>query len=609
MITDDPGRHDLTPIQIILTDQNLCLSASANETAPGRVFLANCSDSSDQFFIFEKVIQNENLLESKAPKESTTTHQGEEIPRLFGITPQFHGTILSKTKEEYCLSVTDTQVLSLKLCKSITARNKFPQQKFAYYNGQLTIRGTTDCVTPDKLLTCSNSINQTAKWEYDPSLLSMSWNRQCIALIPTTIIPRLTFTTCNISDPLQQWNFQHSLAELKPMPLETIPAWKDLQKQRNRRSRDRNWPNFASSSTGRPTSTTPKLPANPPKPVSTPTASQPSSPSNQNTTNQNITKNISDSDRQILDIENRQFIEAQAAKHETVLANEIRNLYCKITAIQRNQAVIMAQSNSILTGTALNLEKCSRVSSSGITLVLQQCAVVPIQLSAKLTSCGYQPFFQAISANYTIGKDGWSLHPFQDCFWTSPYVSLNDKTYQWINDDWKLHEPSVHLTKLHLVKKFDDIPLKSYNYLPNHHSIYESNTIEQMNVLSELISRIQLSSSNSLSSLVLDTKSQSNFGDMSIWIYIFKYGLLGLLACIILFTCIYLAIACIPCHRLPAILTRKQVTVNDIELTAPLNPRLTTAKQHNHNHTIIDPIKGLCWNDGCVIVPPSAPAL
>jgi hypothetical protein len=130
-----------------------------------------------------------------------------------------------------------------------------------------------------------------------------------------------------------------------------------------------------------------------------------------------------------------------------------------------------------------------------------------------------------------------------------------------------------------------------------------------MNVLSELISRIQLSSSNSLSSLVLDTKSQSNFGDMSSSIYIFKYGLLGLLACIILFTSIYLAIACIPCHRLPAILTRKQVTVDDIELTAPLNPRLTIAKQHNHNHTIIDPIKGLCWNDGCIIVPPSAPAL
>jgi hypothetical protein len=27
-------------------------------------------------------------------------------------------------------------------------------------------------------------------------------------------------------------------------------------------------------------------------------------------------------------------------------------------------------------------------------------------------------------------------------------------------------------------------------------------------------------------------------------------------------------------------------------------------KSHNHSHTIIDPIKGLCWNDGCVIVAP-----
>ena len=52
MITDDPSHHDLTPIKIILTDRNLCLSATANETTPGRVFLANCSDSSDQFFHF-----------------------------------------------------------------------------------------------------------------------------------------------------------------------------------------------------------------------------------------------------------------------------------------------------------------------------------------------------------------------------------------------------------------------------------------------------------------------------------------------------------------------------------------------------------------------------
>jgi hypothetical protein len=90
------------------------------------------------------VTKNENLLESKAPIESTSTHQEDEIHRLFGITPQLYGTILPKTKQEHCLSVTDTQVLSLKLCKSITARNKFSHQNFAYYNGQLTIRGLRD---------------------------------------------------------------------------------------------------------------------------------------------------------------------------------------------------------------------------------------------------------------------------------------------------------------------------------------------------------------------------------------------------------------------------------------------------------------------------------
>jgi hypothetical protein len=45
----------------------------------------------------------------------------------------------------------------------------------------------------------------------------------------------------------------------------------------------------------------------------------------------------------------------------------------------------------------------------------------------------------------------------------------------------------------------------------------------------------------------------------------------------------------------------------DIELTMPL--RRQQEKPHNHSHTIIDPIKGLCWKDGFVIVPPSAPTL
>ena len=55
--------------------------------------------------------------------------------------------------------------------------------------------------------------------------------------------------------------------------------------------------------------------------------------------------NLSNSDRDILSIENRQFIETQSIKHETKLANEIWQLYCKITAVHRSQTVLLAQSN------------------------------------------------------------------------------------------------------------------------------------------------------------------------------------------------------------------------------------------------------------------------
>ena len=142
----------------------------------------------------------------------------------------------------------------------------------------------------------------------------------------------------------------------------------------------------------------------------------------QNSTNTKESIDNTNTDREILAIENKQYIDAQTTAHETKLANEIRQIYCKITSLQRNQALMLAQSNGLLAGQALNLNKCSRKSGSSYLLTLQQCNVVPIQLSATQTACGYQPFFQGLLTNYTIGKDGWSLHPFQDCFWTSEYV-------------------------------------------------------------------------------------------------------------------------------------------------------------------------------------------
>ena len=152
------------------------------------------------------------------------------------------------------------------------------------------------------------------------------------------------------------------------------------------------------------------------------------------------------------------------------------------------------------------------------------------------------------------------------------------------------------------------MPMNAYNYLPHHHSIYDSNAIEEINVLTELISRIQLSNTNSLSELVLDKQSKSEFWETTNWISIFKYGTLGLICLITLTALSYLIIFCVPFKRICSMCTlKRQNDQPDLELTTPLNPK--PPKNHHHSHTIVDPIKGLCWNDGCVIVAPFAPML
>ena len=62
----------------------------------------------------------------------------------------------------------------------------------------------------------------------------------------------------------------------------------------------------------------------------------------------------------------------------------------------------------------------------------QQCASLNITVGMKITRCGHEPIYK----NFTIGKDGFSLHPFQRCFWKDDTISLQGKTYRWIGEKW-----------------------------------------------------------------------------------------------------------------------------------------------------------------------------
>jgi hypothetical protein len=92
--------------------------------------------------------------------------------------------------------------------------------------------------------------------------------------------------------------------------------------------------------------------------------------------------------------------------HANELAKEIRNVYCQQSTTKKNQAIILSQTNGLLAASAIGLPVCSRIQGIGQTMLLQQCAVKTVALSAIETECGFQPFFTYANGNYTVGMDG-----------------------------------------------------------------------------------------------------------------------------------------------------------------------------------------------------------
>ena len=207
--------------------------------------------------------------------------------------------------------------------------------------------------------------------------------------------------------------------------------------------------------------------------------------------------------------------------HENKLARESRQLYCEITTLKKNQAVLLSQTNGILAAVALDLPICSRLKGLGETVMLQQCVKKSVNISAIETECGFQPYFSYKNMNYTIGTDGWSIHPFSDCFWKSQYVTLNGKPYKWkkLNRtwDWIKQEKTIHYSNLDLISEFQEVKLNDFNYELKAHPAHNLNDLESINVLTDLIGHIENSKSETLSDVVISRKQISNFDHLLDW--------------------------------------------------------------------------------------------
>ena len=321
-----------------------------------------------------------------------------------------------------------------------------------------------------------------------------------------------------------------------------------------------------------------------------------------------------------------QYKQELLTEQENKLAAEIRQVYCQVSALERNQAIIMAQGNGLLAAAALDLPACSRLQGFGQTLLLEQCKEQQnINITAVETSCGFQPNFLYNGKNSTIGIDGWSIHPYSDCFWRSHIVNFNGKPHMWIHDngtgDWIEQHPNLHSTTLELIAEFSEVPLNDYDFTLQAHPAHEASDLEQLNVLNDLLGRIQETSSNSFSTVAVTESQRNNIHHVFSWVDNLKIMVLCVIGFIffLIFICLFIAL-----NPFPKIIEQRKerknnkpkknkYQVNEVELksrepmlhkteVAPVNnkpnaPSIDTVHSHNHCTYVVG--KGLVWEDLC----------
>ncbi|KAK4006572.1 hypothetical protein OUZ56_011726 [Daphnia magna] len=205
-------------------------------------------------------------------------------------------------------------------------------------------------------------------------------------------------------------------------------------------------------------------------------------------------------------------------EHENKLAKEIRDVYCQLSTIKRTQAVILAQSNGILASSALGLPICTRLQGFGQAMTLQQCETKWIFISAKESKCRCQPFFTYEDKNCLIGVDGWSIHPYSDCFWKTHLVNFNGLHHTWEHNstdgEWLKQKANIHMPNLDLIMEFEELHSNDFDYSLKSHPAHETMEMEQLNILNDLVGLMQQSDLKSVYDIVMSEKQDNQIGEI-----------------------------------------------------------------------------------------------
>lgn len=218
-------------------------------------------------------------------------------------------------------------------------------------------------------------------------------------------------------------------------------------------------------------------------------------------------------DSQPLLLQHHQYMERQATVHENVLEKEIKKVYCGNLQVRKYTTMLLAEQNGLLAARANKLPMCQRLKMYGEYFIVQQCTPVNISVGMKQTKCGPEPSYK----NFTVGKDGFSLHPFEECFWPNNLVNLNGKPHMWKDGEWSVMQPSIHLSTLRLTSKFEELEDNEARYLINSHDISTRPEYESINSVNEIVSRIHESNSKSLSVILVNEHEDSRSWSLHGW--------------------------------------------------------------------------------------------
>ena len=250
-------------------------------------------------------------------------------------------------------------------------------------------------------------------------------------------------------------------------------------------------------------------------------------------------KELADHVKDIMKPLHAQYIEGLQISHENKLAQEIREVYCQVLKTEYANAVHMAQFNGLMAAESLELKPCSKLEGNGRTLILHECRTESLEITAVETKCGFQPYFVLYNKNWTIGRDGWSMHPFHECCWANPYITINSRTYSWEHEEnstlgeWIEQKPEIHIKSLKLVLKWAEQVLNDYDFAYKKHPVHLSMELEQGNIMAELVGRIQDTNSGSLASLVMNRVKDNNMTGLLSWVEKLKIIVLSIIGTMI----------------------------------------------------------------------------